>query len=66
MAPQWPGAREYAVAANDFLQDRVLYGSNYPARPFPQQIAAYRSWGWKDGVIEKVLGLNARRLLKLE
>lgn len=66
MAPQWPGAREYAVAANDFLQDRVLYGSNYPARPFPQQIAAYRSWGWKDGVIEKVLGLNACRLLKLE
>ncbi|MGE0797707.1 MAG: amidohydrolase family protein [Lautropia sp.] len=66
MTPQWPGAREYALAANDILQDRVLYGSNYPARPFPQHIAAYRSWGWKDGVIEKVLSRNARRLMSLE
>lgn len=64
--PQWPGARDYAVAANDFLQDRVLYGSNYPARPFPQHIAACRAWGWKEGVIEKILARNARRLMNLD
>jgi len=66
LIPQMPGAGEYAVAANNFIQDRTLFGTNYPAKPFRQMIDAYSGWGWRPGVLSKVLGGNARRLLRMD
>jgi len=66
LIPQMPGASEYAVAANNFIQDRTLFGTNYPAKPFRQMIDAYSGWGWRPGVLSKVLGGNARRLLRMD
>jgi predicted TIM-barrel fold metal-dependent hydrolase len=66
LIPQMPGASEYAVAANNLIQDRTLFGSNYPAKPFRGMIEAYSSFGWRPGVLEKVLGGNALRLLRMD
>jgi len=66
LIPQMSGATEYAVAANNFIQDRTLFGTNYPAKPFRQMIDAYASFGWRDGVLPKILGGNALRLLRME
>ena len=66
LIPQMPGASEYAVAANNFIQDRTLFGTNYPAKPFRQMIDAYSGWGWRDGVLPKILGGNALRLLRMD
>jgi len=66
LIPQMPGASEYAVAANNFIQDRTLLGTNYPAKPFKQMIEAYSGWGWRPGVLQKLLGGNALRLLRMD
>ncbi len=66
MAPEIPGSGEYFKLANNFLSDRALFGSNYPSKPFPQMIQAYKSWPWRPGVIDKVLSENALRLMRLK
>lgn len=65
MAAEIPGSSEYAKAAKNYFQDRTLFGSNYPSKPFPQMIATYASWGWGVDVLEQVLHKNARRLMRM-
>lgn len=59
------GGDEYVKAANTFLADRTLFGTAYPSRPLVESVEAFDKWTFAPGVKEKVLGLNAARLLKV-
>ncbi len=48
---------------NSLLQDRVLFGTAWPACQFKENIDGIRALPLKEGVKEKWLGLNARKLL---
>ncbi len=50
---------------NSLLQDRVLFGTAWPACQFKDNIDGIRSLPLKDEVKAKWLGLNAKKLLKL-
>lgn len=64
-AVNMPGARDYVDAANGFLQDRILFGSSYPFLPLEGALSGYRALPFRQKVLEKVLGGNAARLLRL-
>jgi predicted TIM-barrel fold metal-dependent hydrolase len=51
--------------ANTILQDRILFGSDYPFLTPERWIADFEKAGFKPEVHEKILLLNAKRLLKL-
>ncbi|MEJ7929509.1 amidohydrolase family protein [Ramlibacter sp. AN1015] len=60
-----PGWEEYVKAADTFLADRMLYASSFPFCP----VKPYKEWferlPMRPENLEKVMGGNARRLLKL-
>ncbi len=60
-----PGWEEYVKAADSFLSDRMLYASSFPFCP----VQGYKEWFEKLPIraenLSKVMGGNARRLLKL-
>jgi predicted TIM-barrel fold metal-dependent hydrolase len=60
-----PAAQEYWKAANYYFTDRTVYSSNYPSRPHREMIQAYAEWDWSAGVLEKVMGRNALRLMRM-
>lgn len=60
-----PGSAAYVEAANGVLQEQFLFGTSYPFRAMRQTVADFVRLGWKDGVLDKVLYGNARRLLQL-
>lgn len=60
-----PGSAAYVEAANGVLQEQFLFGTSYPFRAMRQTVEDFARLGWKDGVLEKVLYGNARRLLRL-
>lgn len=64
--PNMPGGVEYAVAANQFLEDRLIFGSAYPIGSFETVIAGYRKMPFKKAVLEKVLYKNAETLFGLK
>ena len=64
--PYVPGGNEYVVAANLFLEDRLLFGSAYPIASFESILDGYRKMPFKKVVLEKVLYHNAARLFKME
>ncbi|MHA6732250.1 amidohydrolase family protein [Devosia sp. A369] len=66
MTDLFPGAQEYAKAVRNYLSDRTVFGSNYPTKPFTPMIEAYRRWDWPEATFNKVMGDNARRLLRLD
>lgn len=51
--------------ANTLLQDRVLFGSDYPFLTPERWIADFEKAGFKDEVRQKILLDNAKRLLGL-
>ncbi len=51
--------------ANSLLQDRVLFGSDYPFLTPERWIADFEKAGFKPAVWEKILVGNAKRLLGL-
>jgi hypothetical protein len=51
--------------ANTLLQDRVLFGSDYPFLTPERWLADFEKAGFKPQVREKILLHNAKRLLKL-
>lgn len=64
-APQYfpePTKREI----NSRLQDKFMFGSDYPDIPVDRWINEFESEGYKDEVVEKVLFKNAQRILELE
>lgn len=60
-----PAAQEYWKAANHYFPDRTLYASNYPSRPHRGMVQAYADWPWSPGVLPKIMGENAKRLMRL-
>ena len=60
-----PGWEEYVKAADGFLSDRMLYASSFPFCP----VLGYKQWfeqlPMNADNLRKVMGGNAKRLLKL-
>jgi hypothetical protein len=52
--------------ANTRLQDRILFGSDYPFLTPERWLADFEKAGFKPEVHEKILLLNAKRLLGIE
>lgn len=66
IVPDMPGSLEYVRAANYFLEDRLLFGTAYPARPLQESVDFFLSLPFRDDtVVQKVLFSNAARLLGL-
>jgi predicted TIM-barrel fold metal-dependent hydrolase len=61
-----PGADEYVKAANMYLSERTLFGTNYPTRPLVESVQAFAEWTFAPGVKEKVLYKNALRVMKMD
>jgi hypothetical protein len=47
------------------LQDKVMFGSDYPSIPYPRLLKEWAELGYKDEVMEKILHGNAERILGL-
>lgn len=60
-----PGWEEYVKAADSFLADRMLYASSFPFCP----VKGYKEWfeklPIKEENLRKIMGGNARRLLRI-
>ncbi len=54
------------VEMNRRLQDKILYGSDYPGWSSGQCLDELQMEGLKDGVVEKIFYKNAIRVLRLE
>ena len=63
--PGSPGEQDYLLALRTYLQDRFLFGTAFPFCPHAQIIARYEALGLPSTIFEKVMGLNAARLLGL-
>lgn len=50
---------------NGRLQDKVMFGSDYPEIPPKRWLEEFEAGGYKPEVIEKVLYKNAQRILKV-
>jgi predicted TIM-barrel fold metal-dependent hydrolase len=60
-----PGADEYFKAANNYFQDRTVFGSSYPSRPIDALVNAYLEWDWHESVKPRLFRENALRLMQL-
>jgi uncharacterized protein len=56
---------QYIQMANTLLQDRILFGSDYPFILPDRWLADFEQAGFRPEVREKILLTNAQRLLKL-
>lgn len=51
---------------NSVLQDRILFGTDWPLQPFKRTVDEIRALPLKPAVMDKWLGLNAACLLRLD
>ncbi len=58
-----PGTDEYIKAANQFMPERLLYGSAYPVRPIGESVKGFKALPLNDAAMEGALWRNAKRLL---
>lgn len=61
-----PGAHEYFKAANNYFQDRTVFGSSYPSRPINELVNAYAAWDWDEAVKPKLFRQNGLRLMGMD
>ena len=61
-----PGSDDYVRAADGFLADRFLYASSYPFTPVKDYAAWFKRLPIRPEAMEKVLYLNAAKLLRLD
>jgi predicted TIM-barrel fold metal-dependent hydrolase len=47
------------------LQDKIMFGSDYPSMPYERILREWRELGYKDEVMEKIFHGNAERILGL-
>jgi uncharacterized protein len=47
------------------LQDKVMFGSDYPSIPYDRLFREWRELGYADAVMEKIFHANAERILGL-
>ena len=59
------GAADYIMAANNFMQDRFLYGSAYPLMPIVDCVEHFKTL-FKPEVLPKLMWKNAAKVLGLE
>jgi predicted TIM-barrel fold metal-dependent hydrolase len=64
--PGFPGAHDWAEAANHYLGDRILYASSYPVRPLKQSLMEFQRFSYKPDVLENLLGRNAATVFKMK
>jgi predicted TIM-barrel fold metal-dependent hydrolase len=50
---------------NGRLQDKFMFGSDYPIIPHKRLFQDWESEGYKPEVLEKIFWKNAQRILKL-
>jgi uncharacterized protein len=60
------GAEEYFKAANNYFQDRTVFGSSYPSRPIDELVRAYADWDWSESMKPKLFRENALRLMDMK
>ena len=59
------GAADYIMAANNFMQDRFLFGTAYPLMPIVECVSHFKGL-FKPEVLPKLLYKNATKLLNIE
>lgn len=47
------------------LQDKIMFGSDYPSMPYARILKEWRELGYADAVMEKIMHQNAERILGL-
>jgi predicted TIM-barrel fold metal-dependent hydrolase len=47
------------------LQDKIMFGSDYPSMPYARILKEWRELGYSDAVMEKIFHQNAERVLGL-
>lgn len=47
------------------LQDKIMFGSDYPSLPYERILREWKELGYKDDVMEKIMHGNAERVLGL-
>ncbi|HYL47751.1 MAG TPA: amidohydrolase family protein [Stellaceae bacterium] len=47
------------------LQDKIMFGSDYPSIPYPRLFQEWNELGYADDVMEKIFHRNAERILGL-
>jgi hypothetical protein len=47
------------------LQDKIMFGSDYPSLPYARIFKEWRELGYSDAVMEKIFHGNAERVLGL-
>jgi predicted TIM-barrel fold metal-dependent hydrolase len=47
------------------LQDKIMFGSDYPSLPYERIFKEWNELGYKDEVMEKIMHGNAERVLGL-
>lgn len=62
---RFPGSQLYAEAVDFQLEDQLLFGSCYPNVPYDFALSHFRSRGWDERVLRKVLYENGAKLLGL-
>lgn len=61
------GGNLYAQAANNYvLQDKILFGSNFPGYGMKEAVENFISSGIKENVLEKIFYENASKVLGLK
>jgi hypothetical protein len=48
------------------LQDRVMFGCDFPVLEYPKVVADWKSLGYGEGVVEKILCSNAEKFFHVE
>ncbi len=63
-APKYfPGNLKIDMRAR--LQDKIMFGSDYPSMPYERILREWGELGYKDSVMEKIMHGNAERVLGL-
>jgi predicted TIM-barrel fold metal-dependent hydrolase len=47
------------------LQDKIMFGSDYPSMPYSRILKEWQELGYSDEVMEKIFHRNAERILGL-
>ena len=47
------------------LQDKIMFGSDYPSMPYARILKEWQELGYSDAVMEKIFHQNAERILDL-
>ena len=47
------------------LQDKIMFGSDYPSMPYARLLKEWQELGYSDAVMEKIFHQNAERVLNL-